>query len=81
MAPAPMIAIFMVSVSFRSWRIRNGCSSVPMPSISTSTVLPGFIEPTPTEVPHRITSPGSSVMSCEIRLTSRGTEKRMSLIG
>ena len=46
-----------------------------MPSISTSTVLPGFIEPTPTEVPHRITSPGNSVMSAEIRLTSRATEK------
>ncbi len=52
-----------------------------MPSISTSTRLPGFIEPTPTEVPHRITSPGKSVMSCEIRLTSCSTGKRMSLTG
>jgi hypothetical protein len=52
-----------------------------MPAISTSTVQPGFMEPTPTEVPHRMTSPGSRVMSCEIRLTSCATEKRMSLIG
>ncbi len=55
--------------------------SVPMPSISIATSLPGRIGPTPTDVPHRITSPGNSVMSAEIRLTSRWTEKRMSLIG
>jgi hypothetical protein len=55
--------------------------SVPMPSISTSTVLPGFIDPTPIEVPQRMTSPGSRVMSWEIMLTSCSTEKRMSLIG
>jgi hypothetical protein len=33
-------------------------ANVPMPSMDTSTVLPGFIEPTPTEVPQQITSPG-----------------------
>jgi LysR family transcriptional regulator, low CO2-responsive transcriptional regulator len=37
-----------------------------MPSISTATVVPGFIVPTPTEVPHRTRSAGSSVMSCEL---------------
>ena len=46
-----------------------------MPSISTSTRLPGFIDPTPTEVPHRMTSPGKSVRSNEMSLTSRATEK------
>ncbi len=31
-----------------------------MPSMVTLTLLPDFIEPTPTEVPMAITSPGSS---------------------
>jgi hypothetical protein len=34
------------------------------------TVLPGFIGMAPSEVPQRITSPGCSVMSCEISETS-----------
>ena len=40
-----------------------------------------FMLPTPTEVPQRITSPGSRVMSFEIMLTSCATLKRMSLTG
>ena len=43
--------------------------SVPNPSIVTSTVEPSGIEPTPSEVPQAMTSPGSSDMSCESRLT------------
>ena len=37
--------------------------------------------PTPTEVPQAITSPGSRVMSWDIRLTSRAGGKNMSLTG
>ena len=51
MAPAPMIAIHR----------RTGSSSVPMPSMTTLTVLPGRIDPTPTDVPQAITSPASRV--------------------
>ena len=42
------------------------------------TVLPGFIDPTPTDVPQAMTSPASSVMSCEIRLTNLIGSKIMS---
>ena len=49
-----------------------------MPSISTSTALPGFIGSEPSEVPQRITSPGSSVMSCDSRDTSSAGAKIMS---
>ena len=52
-----------------------------MPSISTSIVLPGRMEPTPTDVPHNSTSPGYKVMSFEILLTSSVTENTMSLTG
>ena len=55
--------------------------SVPMPSMTMLTLLPGFIEPTPTDVPQAITSPASSGMSCEIRLTRRAGEKMMSESG
>jgi hypothetical protein len=55
--------------------------SLPIPVISTSIVLPGFIDPTPTEVPHKMMSPGFNVMSMEIRLTNCSTEKSMSLTG
>jgi hypothetical protein len=49
----------------------NSLVSSPMPSIATVTVLTGsFITPTPTDVPQAIRSPGRSVMSCEILLTS-----------
>src|SRR6202162_1014263 len=52
---------------------------VPMPSIETSTVAPSGIEPTPIEVPQAMTSPGSSDMSCEMRLTSSAGGRIMSL--
>ena len=46
--------------------------------MTTSTVVPGFIGSTPSEVPQRITSPGSRVMSCEMRETSSvGAEKHV----
>ena len=47
----------------------------------TLTSLPAFIEPTPIDVPHAITSPGSNVMSREIRLTNVGGGKIMSATG
>ena len=59
----------------------NRFLSLPMPSISISIVLPGRMEPTPTDVPHNRTSPGFNVMSFDIRLTSWATENTMSLIG
>jgi hypothetical protein len=43
---------------------------MPIPAISTSTVLPSLIDPIPTDVPQAITSPGNSDMSWEILLTS-----------
>src|SRR5258707_14130977 len=50
---------------------RNSLVSSPMPSIAIVTVLTGsFMTPTPTDVPQAIRSPGESVMSCEILLTS-----------
>ena len=56
--------------------------SVPTPSIDTSTVFVGFfIVPTPIDVPQAIISPGSSVMSCESRLTSLAGGKIMSVTG
>src|SRR2546421_12969635 len=54
---------------------------VPMPSITMLTLLPGVIAPTPTELPQAITSPASSVMSWEIRLTSFSGGKTMSESG
>src|SRR5664279_422848 len=59
----------------------NGLVRVPIPSITMLTVLPGFMEPTPTEVPQAMTSPASSVMSCEMRLTSRSGAKMTSVNG
>src|ERR1039458_6226747 len=53
----------------------------PMPSIVTATLEPSAIEPTPSEVPQAITSPGSSDMSREIRLTSSSGENIMSESG
>ena len=53
-----------------------------MPSIATVTVLTGsFMAPTPIDVPQQIKSPGSSVMSCEIWLTSYRALKIISEIG
>jgi len=53
-----------------------------MPSIATVTLLIGsFIDPTPSDVPQQMMSPGSSVMSCEILLTSCCALKIMSDIG
>src|ERR1019366_1306142 len=59
----------------------NRLVSVPMPSITMLTVLPGFIDPTPPDVPQAMPSPASSVMSCEIRLTSFAGGKIMSDTG
>ena len=53
----------------------------PTPSMTTSTVLPGFMEPTPTVVPQEMMSPGSRVMSWEIMLTSLNGRKIMSATG
>ena len=45
----------------------------PIPSISTSTRLPGVIGPTPAGVPVSRTSPGSSVIADDTNATSAGT--------
>lgn len=48
----------------------NVFDSVPMPSIEISMRFDAsFMTPTPTDVPQQMTSPGSSVMSCEMRAT------------
>src|ERR1700691_2212101 len=60
----------------------NSLVSSPMPSIATVTLLIGsFIDPTPSHVPQQIRSPGNSVKSCEILLTSCCALKIMSDIG
>src|ERR1700730_13371666 len=61
---------------------RNSLVNSPMPSIATVTLLIGsFIDPTPSDVPQQIRSPGNNVMSCEILLTSCCALKIMSEIG
>src|SRR5229473_3172944 len=46
------------TVIFAGANYLNSLLNVPIPSIMISILLPGFIEPTPTEVPQAITSPG-----------------------
>src|SRR5581483_4954623 len=65
----------------------TGFDSTPIPSISTSTVSPGFIVsfgsrayPTPAGVPVRIRSPGSSVNTFETNDTRWGTLKMRSRV-
>lgn len=48
---------------------RYSLTSRPMPSISTSTVHPRGIGPSPTEVPQQITSPGHRVIFADNRET------------
>ena len=62
--------------------MRPSFRSTPTPSTSTSTTSPGFIEsfgsrktPTPSGVPVRIRSPGSSVSARETYAISVGIEK------
>jgi hypothetical protein len=52
--------------------------NVPIPSIVIDTDPPSLIDPTPSDVPHAITSPGSSVMSWEIMLTCSAGVNTMS---
>ena len=60
----------------------NSLVSLPIPSIATVTLLTGsFIDPTPSDVPQQIRSPGNNVISCEILLTSCCALKIMSEIG
>src|SRR5258708_37519506 len=60
----------------------NSLVSSPIPSIATVTLLIGsFIDPTPSDVPQQIRSPGNNVMSCEILLISCCALKIMSDIG
>src|SRR4030042_1306639 len=54
--------------------------SVPMFSILTSTTSSGFIRPTPDGVPVAMTSPGSSVITPEIKLISLDIPKIRSLV-
>ena len=64
-----------------SLRSASALASTPIPGISTSIVTPGRIGIAPVDVPQAMTSPGSSVMSREMRLTSCRGEKNMSLTG
>src|ERR1700730_10605418 len=56
----------------------SALTSEPTPSMVISTVDPSLIDPTPTDVPQAITSPGNSDISWEIRLTCAAGEKIMS---
>src|SRR5262245_2741832 len=58
----------------------TGFDSVPTPSTSTSTVSPAFSGPTPSGVPVRSTSPGSSVMNVVTYSISEATLNTMSLV-
>ena len=69
--------VYTAQAPHSSYRLR----SVPTPSMVTSTMLPGFMEPTPTEVPQQMTSPACSVMSCEIALTMQSGGKKRSVTG
>ena len=51
-----------------------------MPAIEISTSSPTFMGPTPSGVPVRITSPGSSVITLETWATSVGTSKIRSVV-
>src|SRR6478735_2340161 len=53
--------------------LTTGLVSVPTPSIATVTLSPLTIGPTPAGVPVRMTSPGSSVIACEMCVTSCAT--------
>ena len=55
-------------------------SQSPDPSILTSTTSPGLILPMPDGVPVAITSPGSKVITSEIKLTTSSNPKIMSLV-
>src|SRR5216683_2442233 len=78
--PDPYIVVpaFAGTTGLRIAHESNRLVSAPMPSMTMLTVLPGFIDPTPTDVPQAMTSPASSVMSCETRLTSFSGAKMMS---
>ena len=54
---------------------------VPIPSITTSTIIPGFTGRAPIDVPQAITSPGFNVMSRERQLIIFSGDKIMSLAG
>src|SRR5213076_1879046 len=56
----------------------TGFRSTPTPGISTSTTSPATSGPTPAGVPVAITSPGSSVMACEMNATSAAGPNTMS---
>jgi hypothetical protein len=70
--------VFAGTTGLRIVHESNRFVSVPTPSMTMLTVLPGFIDPTPTDVPQAMTSPASSVMSCEMRLTNLTGSKMMS---
>src|SRR4029079_12724871 len=64
----------------RRHRFTTELVSAPMPSIETSTSSPGCIGPTPSGVPVRITSPGSSVITDVMWATRVGMSKIRSLV-
>lgn len=53
----------------RRYAALTGFFRTPIPSISTSTISPGFIAPVVPGVPVKITSPCSSVTYLEMKLT------------
>ena len=65
---------------FSNRRLTTGFFSVPTPSTVTSTVSPGCNGPTPAGVPVAIRSPGSSVITCEMKWMSTSSGKRKSTV-
>jgi hypothetical protein len=55
---------------YRDGNYSKRLSKCPTPSMMMLTLLPGFIEPTPTEAPQAMMSLASSDTSCEMRLTN-----------
>ena len=64
----------------RAHRFTTVFVRAPRPSIETSTSSPGCIGPTPSGVPVRITSPGSSVITLVMWATRVGMSKIRSLV-
>src|SRR5207302_552153 len=64
----------------RHQSLTTGFLRIPMDSIRTSTRSPGRSGPTPAGVPVAITSPGSSVITCETRATRSSIRKTISLV-
>src|SRR5207247_1150292 len=61
----------------RHQSLTTGFLRLPMESIRTSTRSPGRSGPTPGGVPVALTSPGSSVITCETRAAGTSRQRRL----